>query len=365
MSSLNNKQICIVPWTHYTLTHNTLTTCCWLGGRYSFIFGDYRGPWQGDFWLVNPKVIEHRTNMLKNGVSSACPDICPKKRNLPSVLKQLEELVIDDNSFQASQKIAHMIENDIADQPVYPLYLGISPGVKCNHRCIYCTIEREKAELKRQKATVEEWKRLKPLYKNCIDFRTVGGDTFGQTDEVLEMMYGPIWNKKGIKAGVITNGAGLTLERYEKFCVNGPINDIFISVDSLDKDTYQTLHQRPIEPMMKNLFDITDKYKDHCISKLSMVVTTINIQEIPDLVALAIDRNVPTVYFRLVIPTRLARRNASYLFPGNRKEAESLMKEYLKIKGKVKELDENNDIKIINFDFLEKAINRLYIGQKK
>ena len=355
MASLNSKQICIIPWTHYTLTHNTITTCCWRANQYSFQFPDYDGPWKKNMWLTNPKMTQQRKDMLEKGISG-CPEICLLKNNMPTVIEQLQKMAVNEQATETCNKIACQIKNDICDEEIYPMVLGISAGIKCNHNCSFCCVDREKFQYVKQNPTDQEFENIKPLYQNCVDFRTCGGDTFAQTDSILHKMYDPIWNVEGLKAGVITNGAGLTLKRYEKFCVNGPIKNIHISFDSLNPENYQILHGRPLHVMYKNFTDITDKYNEHSIKMLSLVATTINLHELPDLVELAIEKRVPSVFVRLVINRHLIKRNVAFLYPYEEGAKKKMLETYYNIKPRIEKLQKNNPVKVENFDVLEESL---------
>ena len=356
--NLDATNFCIVPFTHYTLSSSTLSTCCWSSKFCHLYFGHWLGPWQGKLEENAEFLKIAREQMYRLGAKKACEkaNTCPQLKDLPSIREQFKRFQRDERSFCISSKVANDIIHNRAAISCGPIVLGISPSNRCNYDCKYCCVPREDL-VEKTDPTDEEIDNLYPLYRDCVDFRTCGGDTFGLSDDRIEKFYGSMRGKKST-ISVLTNGHGLTLRRYERFCANGPINHVMISLNGFDPDIYFDMHRRKIDQVINNIRQISSTYEKHCIGSLSYVITATNIDDGVNVIRFAEENRIPAVITRLVLPTYFARRGVEYLDPLGEGWSEEFYQSYLRLKEEVDVRKSSGPVQIRYFHLVERDVER-------
>lgn len=288
------KDICIEPWTVLKIEAKGATFCCWAETvtPYKLFEGPYTGK---DIWNSD-EIVEFRKKMLIKG-HKMCPDTkyCHMTWSTRTVEEQIEfykGLFGDSDNWE---KIRNEIYSGKTHISTPPLSIRTFIGSQCQCNCRFCWTTATGITEDKKKPALEDIKKLKPLYKDAIHCHFIGGDLFALTDrEIDEWLKLP---KDGAKVWTTTNGHGLTLKRYEKYVENGVLNDIGLSLDTVDPDHYFEHRGRPLENLLKNLGEIYNKYPKHCIRQASTVVTGWNYKDGPELVKAAHKYGIKEVYF--------------------------------------------------------------------
>jgi len=340
------NKICIAPWTNYTVDNNTVTGCPLLENTFSF--QNYFGPWEKQFWLINPAIIAQRKRMINQGTKT-CPFSCPFKENVESVHEQLKKYSVDEYSLEICNIIADQIKKGIFDIIVNPLEINISYGSNQVHGCGFISKKENGEEYFKQNPSEENLENIKPIYERCVVFNTFGSDIFQEKDSVIEKMYEPIWNNKLIKIGATTRGIELTLEKYEKFCVNGPINNISLSIDSVSADTYEKIYNSNIEKTINNIEKICEKYKNHVINKILITVSCLNVNEILNVFKFSEKIKAKEIHLNLI----KNNNNSILLYPKSKEKKRIMLEDYIKIKQYLLNFQKTSHLKIYGIEQIE------------
>jgi molybdenum cofactor biosynthesis enzyme MoaA len=354
MDLLDRTDICICPWTDYTLGSSYIGTCCWSCECFAIQFPDtYKGgPWDGDMMLSDDMFVQQRKLMLEQG-SSACTPNCPFKNKLPTVRQQFQRLYhLDAKSIAASEAIVADIRSGVF-RPTKPLNLTVVPSLVCNQNCSFCIIDNESNQRPgiRLAPTAEQIANVAPLYEDCVYFTSCGGDTFGLKEDVIDMFYAPLKGRL-ISSCVTTNARGLTLAKYEKYFVRDQVmNSATVSLTTLNQDTYRLVYNgQDLDTILRNVQDITGKYKDHKLITLASVVLTLNIPEIPELVLFAHRCGFKSVMFIPLNPMHLAKRGFEFLDPRGQGFSLDLYRKFHEAKARLASLKRSHPIGIYGLD---------------
>jgi len=301
MSNLNRADICPMAWISLRINFDNMVICCYRDAYAGFpLFG---GPWSADGgnWFNHENQQALRRSMLEHGAKATCSiercDIYRRLQRRGSVGAFLDKCRAVD--------AAKAIEAGQSDCPdLTPVLLTVDPGLRCNMRCKFCVVSDETPKIS---PNLDQIRRLKPYFKGVTDYHTCGGDTFAYSDDHIDALHENL--PDDAVAWVITNGLGLTLSRYEKYFVNGPLDQAMVSVQSMVPDTMAFLSG--VKTGMKtheNLRSIASAYPDNGLATLSTVVMPQNISELPDLYRFAAECGFRA--YRLVanIPTQSIRR---------------------------------------------------------
>jgi len=251
--------------------------------------------------------------MLDKGKHIACKNFYCSAKQVTFTTKRVLDNI---NKFGDVAPLQHAIENNLDVVDFWPYYLRISPALSCNYECKFCCIGmKDRTEVKKM-PTLEELENIKPYYQNAFAFSMSGGDAFGMSDASLDRIFDPMKGKTRGWTSITTNGWGLTLDRYERYAVpNGPISRLYISLVTLNPETYKEIHNRPIERVLKNIDDICTKYPKHHIDGISAAVMSKTIHELPDIVRFCGKYGIKNVCFTTITVNRLNEKNCVGLSP--------------------------------------------------
>lgn len=354
MDILDRKDICISPWTDYVCGSNYISTCCWDSDRYSIQLGEHysNGPWSGDLCLSSSIFVNQRRQMLEHG-SSACPAKCPYRFILPDVRTQFIKYEKDDN---AREKIS-LIVNDMRSnqfRETKPFNLTVVPSLRCNQKCSFCIMDRELYESSHATMfpTIDAVKNILPLYDDCILFTTCGGDTFGMSDEMIDLFYSPMFGKN-CGCCVTTNCRGLTLDRYEKYFVNGPMNYVTASLSTLNETTYENIYGgKDLSTIVDNITGITKKYKDHKIFTIVFIVLAQNVSEIPDMFMFCKNNGIKSLVLLPLNPVHLSKRGFPHIDPTGEGFTVDVYRKFQESKIRLASMKKTGGVTIYGFDHI-------------
>ncbi|WP_122902141.1 GTP 3',8-cyclase MoaA [Acinetobacter sp. B51(2017)] len=169
--------------------------------------------------------------------------------------------------------------------------LRISVTDRCNFKCVYCMPEHPKWMAKHQLLSFEE------LYQFC-DFmvqrgiehiRITGGEPLMRQGVVHFIAQLQSLKKKGLKKVSMTTN-GHYLKQYVKGLKQAGLDDINISLDSLDQDQFFQLTQRQIEPVLQGIH--AAKEAGLKIKINTVLIKNLNENQIIPLVRWSIQHNV-------------------------------------------------------------------------
>jgi len=272
------------------------------------------GPWVGDMSI--PDIIKKtRKDMLECG-TEMCPDRCIVKRILKdcTARERMYHMYYKKGlvSFDLCNKFTKVINDGDIDCDLNPINITYSPSYFCNQNCSFCCVDIDNSKNSRFFPTEKEIENVRKFHENCSTYTLTGGEFMAFPDNIIRKLIEPI-SMKNSRVSLKTNGRALTLKRYEDYCVNGPISDVSISINSLDPGVYYLLHGKELDPILKNIYDIYSKYNNHKITIVSFVINQYNIYEIPDFVRFALKYNIKWVSFGCMINRYLEKRNAKDL----------------------------------------------------
>ncbi|MCC7332362.1 MAG: GTP 3',8-cyclase MoaA [Flavobacteriales bacterium] len=167
-------------------------------------------------------------------------------------------------------------------------YLRISLTERCNLRCFYCMPEEgitltEKANLMTHEEVIEIAKKFVELGVNKI--RLTGGEPLLKKN--LEKIIREL-SSLPISLGITTNG--ILLDKYMDLFLECGVNDINVSLDTLNKDKFNTITRRDYYALVKTNID---KYiKSGFNLKINCVlIKGVNDNELIDFIEYTKDRN--------------------------------------------------------------------------
>ncbi len=143
----------------------------------------------------------------------------------------------------------------------------------CNYLCIFC--ENDKI-IEKKMISLSEIKGLDEMVKiaKMVDITGVGEITLHKEfKDILEY-----FTDRSIPVRFVTNGYNLT-ESIVDLIVESSVNELVISVNSLDKENYKYLMGKDgLEKVLKNIDYLTKHYKG--VLEFSFVINKINLDEI-------------------------------------------------------------------------------------
>ena len=271
--------ICIEPWFNLRIWANRSLTCCFLPGgvTYPRFQG---GPYSGDVvWNSQPFKVQRR-NMLASGRDALCPNntYCTVRGLNLDVAGQVQAYKTryggDERRWKAVQDA---VEKGKTDAP-FPLVVHAVIGDVCNAACPMCS-----QSYLENKVTIgdPEIRQLQRLCRQAAYVHLSGGDLFALSDDQIDRLLTII--PYGAVGATTTNGIGLTLERYEKYVIGGPIRRISVSIDTIDPAMYLLQRGCSIEPLRANLEAIVGVHELHNIDLASAAVNAWTLPGLPAL----------------------------------------------------------------------------------
>jgi MoaA/NifB/PqqE/SkfB family radical SAM enzyme len=203
------------------------------------------------------------------------------------------------------------IENGDTFLSYYPLSLDFSFGYKCNGRCPMCSIGTDRSYQSLQPAR-EQYEFLDNLVSNCFLYRITGGEFFCLSDYEKDLCLRSV-RRDVTLTSLYTNGVLLTIDNYEKYCVEGPIDKVHVSIDTVNEVAYGILRGMDLNQVKKNLADISMKYPYHKIASINCVISAFSYPGVFDFVQYAKEIGVKNVMFTQMSPYNLSKHNLGHL----------------------------------------------------
>ncbi len=169
-------------------------------------------------------------------------------------------------------------------------YLRISVTERCNLRCTYC-MPAEGVDLSPREAilTFEEIERLARIFvENGVDkIRLTGGEPLvrKQVEDLVDML-GRI---PGLRAFAITTNGLLLSKKFDRLQAAG-LNQINISLDTLDPERFERIARRRGLPLVLNAIDDAIERGYEPLKVNCVVMRGVNDDELVDFVGMTKDR---------------------------------------------------------------------------
>lgn len=171
-----------------------------------------------------------------------------------------------------------------------PKTIHLSITSLCNLRCIHCHFWKLRPQ---KEIGLEEWKKIiDDIYRwlgaQDVRIKIAGGEPAVKVFFYELMAY---IKSKGFYLGITTNGTLFTEKDIKYLCEIG-LNEINISLDTLDRDRYKQIRGRDeFDRVIQNIA-LFKRYTKNTSINLSPTIMEINADEIVDLVRFAIKENI-------------------------------------------------------------------------
>jgi sulfatase maturation enzyme AslB (radical SAM superfamily) len=270
---------CTAPWNDVFLQWDRIAPCCELafnGSQYEFESWEAWDDLEGT--IENAKELGFIRDKMRCGEMDS---ICNKFTRC-SCRKQVEGT---ETSLDSISK---------------PRIITIAATSTCQAQCHYCGQWRPQNKLKKPEPTKDQIKNLVNSIKN-IGFTYVcytGGDLLSLDDEKLDLYLTPL---SDVGRLVITNGIGLTKERWDKYFTNKNIS-LHITIDTMDPLIYAKTRGK------NGAFTIHDRLrrilKGQDVSRVTLqaTITASNLECIKDIIVFASELGITSVGTNAVSP---------------------------------------------------------------
>jgi MoaA/NifB/PqqE/SkfB family radical SAM enzyme len=274
----NSKKCCLAPYT--TLNFDTtgiMRVCCY---NNKFVLGTYPETSLKDAWN-NPSRQEFINSLTNKSFPGGC-DHCFKQALQGNIANALFT--------QFDHFDGHLASGD------YPISLNFDFGSICNLECIMCggkwssSIRKNREKMPPIKSPYDDefLEQLKPFLTSAKFINFLGGEPF------LNPIYYKIFKllmvrNKSVYGAITTNGSiyNSKIEEYLRELKN---TCIIISMDSLNKKTYELIRKNGnFEIMMDNLQKFKNLGRLHGIVVCPMIQ---NVYELPKIMQFAIDNKI-------------------------------------------------------------------------
>lgn len=308
-----NRKICLRPWLDIFCDSKSVASCCRNTHLYSVKYNEHfdeSGPYGNNlsFWNSTP-FVKLREKMLKGGSELACPNVFCELNVKPyyTMLHSAKELgvTIKQENFD---RAVRSIFGEQTKLPYGPARSIMFITDSCDADCAYCF-----QNLRRSKG--QRIPKIPPARQDTmIDFLNnrdsiclVGGEVLSLPTKTLDKYMGSISGQTSVR--IMTNGNLLTLEKYERLCVNGPVTEILVSVNTASSTEYRNNKiAENIRSSEKNLRDIYEKYPKNSIHFLTVVVTTSVIPHLSSIVEMASRYKISHIRFFILLPIAILER---------------------------------------------------------
>lgn len=305
---LKHPKMCLVPWWCSVAEYNATHVCCF----HRFISFKEFPTWKfGPFvtkniyeWWNCPEMVEGRERMLEKKGRVACNN-CPCPSNLSScetnVLSQLNSLKNRFGKGNADKILRDIVGGKtVLDHP--PLFMSVIPTTFCKNNCAFCW--QPKLGLHGSDEILEN---VKANANQCRQVSMVGGELFDLPDDKLSLLLEGI--SDDVLIDVVSNGLNLTVEKYKKWVIEGPVKSICVSLTAMDAHIFLSGNVSDgLFRFFENMEKIYQLEKDHKIHQFICLVTRSVIPHMAKVVDYADKYGIPRIIFRSLRPSIMIKR---------------------------------------------------------
>ena len=219
----------------------------------------------------------------------------------------------------ATSSFSNVLANTFDKLPVnkhFPTSMEFELSKRCNLECVMCSdkLSRFMLDTESENDMIYDsafLDQLKPFIPHLKQAKFIGGEPF-----VIDIYY-KIWEliismNPNCRIGIQTNGTVLN-SKIKTILEKGKFN-IGISIDSVNKETYESIRKRAkFDVVMKNL----EYFQDYCHRKrtgfgISTCYMQQNWKEIPDIIEFCNKRNIPIYFNRVISPYSASLKYMTY-----------------------------------------------------
>lgn len=230
------------------------------------------------FLLKNSKKNDTLNNILKIYIDKIAKEVAKNnfktvKQKIINTIKILDKYV--NNNEYLKEKNILLNEYEIGNKEVVlkskPRYLTVTLTNKCNLKCKMCYVWKEEYKIKDK--VVEQIINLLPYIDTVV---WLGGEIF-LYKSFKKLM--DIANKYKVRQSIATNGLLLTENIIKYFLIYNL--DLTISIDSINKDTYETIREGAKFETLLEKMEIINKYIKNSAMNLyiNVVLSKYNMNE--------------------------------------------------------------------------------------
>lgn len=184
-----------------------------------------------------------------------------------------------------------------------PIKLDIENLSRCNFKCVMCQVSEWPKGQRSRDLTFHEFKEIIDLNYGLVEIKIQGmGEPTLARDDLYRMI--SYARQRFIWVRTVTNGSLLHLNENSKKLLESGVNEIQISIDGADKETFEKIRvQSKFENVVRNvteLNNLSEKY-NLSVTKMWTVVQDQNVHQLRDLVKLASQMNFKSMVFSLDI----------------------------------------------------------------
>ena len=182
-----------------------------------------------------------------------------------------------------------------------PIMLDIENVSRCNFRCVMCSVSSFPKGKRAEDMPLSEFKKLIDEEYGLVEIKLHGvGEPLLQGDDYFSMVR--YARSKHIWVRVVTNASLLHQRENYKKLVDSGINEIQISVDGSDQETFGKIRVGGVLQKVKDNCKLVNDYcrsQNKTITKMWTVVQRDNAHQLEALVDLAAEVGFPTQVFSL------------------------------------------------------------------
>ena len=270
---------CADPWIRAMTDFAGASVCCHgvgpnRGVRFPLKAGPHVHDWR---WFQTGEVYTGlRRRMLEGGASQACPkSLCGIIGSNTSIRSQLDAYR---KVYPHKAWMVDLVEESVLAREVevklIPRVVNVTIGHLCNAGCPFCIQGWDKSQPKREDRDLSpsQLDALGWWGAHAIRMTVMGGEVFAYPDEYLGRVFYPC-HEAQTPVRVVTNGLLLTLKRYNRWVVNGPIDTVQVSIDTVDPEAYRIHRGEDVSKLIRNLEAIAAAHPDHRIHQGLIVLS--------------------------------------------------------------------------------------------
>lgn len=341
------NDICPFPWVFYSVWPKAISSCC---HRMVQTFDLFDGCWKDGGDWNSQALVEDRSRMLELGKSKLCEGIkCPAKNpafdllgTIGCNLKKTDEVK---SRLAAACDAINKKETCLSYQPIV---FNFQWGYRCNASCPMCFMGTDKS-LQKVDFPRDKISRVIESAKECLEYRVVGGELFCLPDRDVEFLLSPV-NRNKSSTLVYTNASLLTVDKYKRFVEDGPVNNLVVSIDTVDQEKYGLMRGLDFSKTRRNLVDIKSKYSNDRMQLILAVICSWSYDGALDLVKFAKDVGIKNVQFQILAPYNVKNTNLSFVDICGDGYTTEIHEKFKRIVSETKEYAVKNNVGISGID---------------
>lgn len=306
---LDNRDICIFPWTRLYANPQTANTCCQCSRLCHVEFQKSGGPWNGDtaFWN-NSEFIRKRQLMLDRG-KAGCGVQCSMLADTETPRQKLAgSYLARTNKPESLSRLLTEIGDGKTTIETKPLAIVASFGNICNARCLYC-IQR----LSHDKKTLTPLTDMVNLMRFADDaflIHLIGGEIFALPRDYLDTVIAEVLRVGAKDVQTTTNGIGMTPDAYARYCGEGKLSSITVSLQTVDRGLYHYLNGVDAgATVLENLRSAARKNQNHAVKMVQTIVMGPTYRRLGELIDLCAECRIPTLHLLPLQTGAITRTN--------------------------------------------------------